>query len=177
MKLHPLTLAPALVAVASLSMAATTTAPRTTPKSSVTNAFKPSSPAAASIHFEPNMGQTNPQVRYMGRGRGSTIFITDKGAVLTSMHIPALEDLKGNLGSYDPTKFVFDVQALHMDLAGSRMPTAMNAAQPQESFSSYYKGNDRSKWISKVPQFGRVEAKRVYPGVDIVYYGTEGQLE
>jgi hypothetical protein len=129
------------------------------------------------LRFEPNLGQTNSQVRYVSRGRGATIFITDRGAVLTSTRMPAGQELRGKLGSYDPSKFVFDVQAIRMDLAGSSQPSVLKTEQPQESFSSYYLGSDRTKWLDKVPHYGRVQAKAVYPGVDIVYYGNEGQLE
>jgi len=31
--------------------------------------------------------------------------------------------------------------------------------------------------IATVPQFGRVEYESVYRGVDLVYYGNQGQLE
>ena len=34
-----------------------------------------------------------------------------------------------------------------------------------------------SKWRHGIPQFARVEYQAVYPGVDLVYYGNQGQLE
>jgi hypothetical protein len=38
-------------------------------------------------------------------------------------------------------------------------------------------GNDPSRWRHGIPHFGRVIAHEVYPGIDVVYYTTAGQLE
>ena len=48
---------------------------------------------------------------------------------------------------------------------------------PQPSTSNYFVGNDPGKWLHSVPNFGRVRYTGVYPGIDLVYYGNEGQLE
>ncbi|HYN87516.1 MAG TPA: SBBP repeat-containing protein, partial [Ardenticatenaceae bacterium] len=43
--------------------------------------------------------------------------------------------------------------------------------------SNYLLGNDRAKWQSNVPSFGRVRYEALYPGIDLVYYGNHGRLE
>jgi hypothetical protein len=43
--------------------------------------------------------------------------------------------------------------------------------------SNYLIGKDSSKWHTDVPQFARVRYSQVYPGVDLVYYGKQGELE
>lgn len=43
--------------------------------------------------------------------------------------------------------------------------------------SNYFVGNDRSQWHSNISNFARVRYQQVYPGVDLVYYGQQGQLE
>jgi hypothetical protein len=43
--------------------------------------------------------------------------------------------------------------------------------------SNYFIGNDPKKWRTNVPTYARVKYKDVYPGVDLVYYGNQGQLE
>ncbi|MBM3793332.1 MAG: hypothetical protein FJW31_04545 [Acidobacteria bacterium] len=43
---------------------------------------------------------------------------------------------------------------------------------------NYFVGNDESRWVRDVPTFGRVRYRDVYPGIDLVYYGTSaGRLE
>ncbi|HEU0005372.1 MAG TPA: SBBP repeat-containing protein, partial [Terriglobia bacterium] len=43
--------------------------------------------------------------------------------------------------------------------------------------SHYFLGNDPHNWKANVPHYAKVGYNGVYPGVDLVYYGNEGQLE
>jgi len=38
------------------------------------------------LMFEPNLGQTDPQVKFMTRGNGYSLFLTDGAAVLSLAH-------------------------------------------------------------------------------------------
>src|SRR4051794_6447104 len=56
-------------------------------------------------------------------------------------------------------------------------PSRPGAEEKLSSVSNYLTGNDRSKWRFGVPHFARVRSRNTYPGVDVVYYGANGQLE
>jgi hypothetical protein len=43
--------------------------------------------------------------------------------------------------------------------------------------SNYFLGKNRKKWRTNVPIYAKVKYDSVYPGVDLVYYGNQGQLE
>jgi hypothetical protein len=43
--------------------------------------------------------------------------------------------------------------------------------------SHYFLGSDPQAWRTEIPHFVKVRYEAVYPGVDLVYYGTAGQLE
>ncbi|MBZ5523340.1 MAG: SBBP repeat-containing protein [Acidobacteriia bacterium] len=43
--------------------------------------------------------------------------------------------------------------------------------------SNYLKGNDPARWRTNVPTFARLRYSRVYPGIDLVFYGTGDDLE
>jgi hypothetical protein len=43
--------------------------------------------------------------------------------------------------------------------------------------SNYFIGNDPKKWRTNVSNYAKVRYADVYPGVDLVYYGNQGQLE
>src|SRR3954447_6230017 len=45
------------------------------------------------------------------------------------------------------------------------------------SSSNYITGNDRQQWRLGVPHYAQVRSRGIYPGIDIVYYGSDGQLE
>jgi hypothetical protein len=42
---------------------------------------------------------------------------------------------------------------------------------------NYFIGNDSAKWRTNVPTYAKVKYEGLYPGVDLVYYGNQGQLE
>ena len=46
-----------------------------------------------------------------------------------------------------------------------------------EAKSHYFLGNDPARWQKDVPSFERVRYDSVYPGIDLVFYGKEGELE
>jgi hypothetical protein len=119
---------------------------------------------ALPLVFEPNQGQTAPQVKYLAHGAGYGLFLTADETVL---------DLRRPAAKGQPSP----ASVIRMRLDGANSGARVSAVQPLPGKSSYYIGNDPSKWQHDIPQFGRVEYKGVYPGVDLVYYGNEGQLE
>jgi hypothetical protein len=42
---------------------------------------------------------------------------------------------------------------------------------------NYLLGNDPAHWRTGIPTYARVEYSSVYPGIDMVYYGTQARLE
>ena len=116
--------------------------------------------------FEPNMGQTDPQVKFMARGDGYGLFLTDRAAVLSLRHARSGKDSADRPAS-----------VIRMGLVGARANPVLRGAESLPGKSNYFLGNDRAKWHPGVPQFARVRYEQVYPGVDLVYYGKQGQLE
>ena len=111
------------------------------------------------LGFEPNQGQTDAQVKFLARGAGYGVFLTADQAILT-------------LRSHARSSAV-----VHMQLVGANPAPAATGTSQLPGRSNYFIGNDRAKWHSGVPQFARVRYESVYPGVDLVYYGNQGQLE
>ena len=112
------------------------------------------------MRFEPNQGQTDPQVNFLARGAGYGLFLTPDQAVLT---------LALMLGSR--------TAIVRMQLAGANPAAAVTGPSRFPGKSNYFIGNDPAKWHRDIPQFARVRYQAVYPGVDLVYYGNQGQLE
>lgn len=63
-----------------------------------------------------------------------------------------------------------------MKLAGARAVKAVGV-EPLVSRSNYFLGNDPAKWRRNVPNYAKVKYEGVYPGIDLVYYGNQRQLE
>ncbi len=64
-----------------------------------------------------------------------------------------------------------------MELVGANHGTKVVGGEELAGKSNYLMGNDPSKWRIDVPNYDRVNYESVYPGVDLVYYGHQGELE
>ena len=53
----------------------------------------------------------------------------------------------------------------------------MKGEQPLPGIINYFLGNDPSVWKTGIPTYERARFSRVYPGVDVVYYGNGSRLE
>jgi len=125
------------------------------------------------LYFEPNQGQTDPQVKYLARGLGYGLFLTANETVLELQH-PARVETRLAASAANPQS---PPSVIRMHLEGASAAARIRAAQPLPGKSSYFIGNDPAKWVRDIPQFGRVEYQSVYPGIDLVYYGNDHQLE
>ena len=121
-------------------------------------------PVSMPLFFEANQGQTDPQVKFLARGSGYGIFLTADEAVLK---------LQPSAISHQPSV----PSVIRMRLEGASTSAAVSGRDLLPGKSSYFIGNDPSRWRSGIPQFARVEYTAVYPGVNLVYYGNQGQLE
>ena len=68
-------------------------------------------------------------------------------------------------------------QPLRTRLSGANLSARIAGEVPQDSRSNYFIGNDPAKWRASVLNFARVRYAGVYPGIDLVYYGKDGNLE
>jgi hypothetical protein len=114
------------------------------------------------LSFEANQGQSDPQVKYLSRGAGYSLFLTANEAVL---RLSAL--------SRQPSAS----SVIRMRLNGANGSARVSGASPLPGKSNYFIGNDPKQWHTNVPQFAKVRYENVYPGVDLVYYGHQRELE
>jgi hypothetical protein len=105
------------------------------------------------LFFEPNQGQSPAGVEFLSRGNGVT----------SNLNASAAEFPIGN-------------STVRMELIGATSGKG-EGLDRLPGLSSYFSGNDSSQWHTRIPQFGRVRYRNVYPGVDLVYYGNHGKLE
>jgi len=128
------------------------------------------------LSFVPNRGQTDPQVRFTSQGRGYALFLTPDEAVLS---LVKPERIDGHLLPGDRAKADAESSGvLRMKLAGAQASVNPTGAELLPGKTNYYFGNDPKKWLTNVPNYGRVNYADVYPGVDLVYYGSnQRQLE
>jgi hypothetical protein len=131
------------------------------------------------LSFEANQGQTDSRVRFLSRGSGYLLFLTPDEAAL------ALESERSQLAgrtSKLPKPGLESVKpkppaVLHLQLVGSNAQAGMVGTDALPGKSNYFLGNDPSQWRTNVPNYRKVAEHAVYPGIDLIYYGTQSQLE
>jgi hypothetical protein len=133
------------------------------------------------LSFEANRGQTDGQVKFLSRGSGFSLFLTNDEAVIDLKKAsPSHIDPRRRIST--PTRMV-DTDAssasvkLHMQLLGANMASRVVGAAELPGKVNYFIGNDPANWRTNVPTYAQVKYENVYPGVDLIYYGNRGRLE
>jgi hypothetical protein len=60
---------------------------------------------------------------------------------------------------------------------GAERSAEIQGIDRQPGVANYLMGLDKSKWRIGVPQFGKAASRRIYPGVDVVYYPGDDRME
>jgi len=123
------------------------------------------------LSFEANRGQADPEVRFLARGKGYTLFLTATETVLSLPELAA----HGNPGRHE--KQAGKTTVLRVKLVGGNPEAEVVGLEELPGKSNYFIGNDPSKWRTNVSAYAKVEYRDVYPGVNLVYYGNGRQLE
>ena len=66
---------------------------------------------------------------------------------------------------------------LHFAFDGANPTAGLEGIEPLPGVINYYRGQDSRNWRLGVKTFAKVQAKSVYPGIDVVYYGDRHRLE
>ncbi len=68
-------------------------------------------------------------------------------------------------------------ETVRLRLLGANPKATVVGLDRLKGISNYFIGNDPKKWRTNVPNYARVMVKDLYPGIDQVFYGKDGQLE
>ena len=121
------------------------------------------------MHFEVNHGQSDPQVKFISRGRGYNLFLTSTEAVLLLSRGAVRRE----------TETIRDQRPLilRMKLTNSNSNPKVTGLEELSGKANYFIGNSPRMWRTNVPVYAKIQYKNVYPGVDLVFYGSEENLE
>src|SRR2546430_11297330 len=142
----------------------------TSPAGAATNARVSESYGKLPLHFEANRGQTDKAVRFVSRGPGYSVYLTAGEAVLVLAR-PNADEKKRD--AQTPVNSV----ALRMSLVGAAPKPVVTGRDELPGKANYFIGKDPAKWRTNVPTYAKVHYRDVYPGIDLVYYGNQRQLE
>jgi hypothetical protein len=132
------------------------------------------------LSFEANRGQSDKQVKFLSRGHGYTLFLTGDEAVLSLRRSGRkLGDARSLAMSASAFQKSGEEKSavLRMKLVGANSSAVVSGIDQQEGKSNYFIGNDPGQWRTNVSNYSQVRYEDAYPGVDLVYYGNQQQLE
>lgn len=120
------------------------------------------------------------QGKFMARGAGYAVALEPTQATFllkskttrqprTSLHDKRLQP---RLASGKQTEL-----RLQMHLAGANPTAVAEALERLPWEANYFRGNNPTQWRRNVAQYAKVKYSQVYPGIDLIYYGTGQQLE
>ena len=123
----------------------------------------------APLSFEPNQGQSGTGVQFVSRGSGYTLVLAAGEAVvsLERQHTAATPEQRPSAA----------VDTLHMALIGADRKAAATGLDRLPGTVNYFLGNDPKKWHTAIPTYAKVNYSGIYPGIDLVFYGNQRQLE
>jgi hypothetical protein len=128
------------------------------------------------LAFEPNRGQTDSQVKFLSHAGHHTLWLTNDEAVLAVGRRSGanLSNQKGKEGSLQANESASAV--LRMKFVGANANPGIAGEAPQPGTVNYFTGKPE-QWRTKIPVYSRVRYSSLYPGIDLVFYGTNRELE
>ncbi len=117
------------------------------------------------LHFEANQGQIDGPAKFLSRGQGYSMFLTPTELVIALRR----ENAQGEA----PVKSAL----VRMAWKGADPQARITGVDQLAGKSNYLIGSDQSKWRTNVPSYAKVRYEKLYPGIDLVFYGNQQQLE
>jgi hypothetical protein len=125
------------------------------------------------LSFESNQGQADARVKFVSRNRGYALFLTDRAEAVLVLSKPQ--------PNAKPPSLAQDAKPIsntvRMSLIGASRTPQVKGLGELPGKANYFIGNDPKKWRTNVPTFAKINYRAVYPGVDLIYYGNQGQVE
>ncbi|HML16578.1 MAG TPA: SBBP repeat-containing protein [Bryobacteraceae bacterium] len=106
----------------------------------------------APVRFEPNtsLHPAPGGVRWIAHGAGYAFEFTDRATLIRAGH-----------------------RTVRLTMPGSNAHAKFDAENPSAVPTNYFSG----RRYASVPAFGRLHRRAIYPGIDVVYYGSGHQVE
>ncbi|MBN8723190.1 MAG: SBBP repeat-containing protein [Acidobacteria bacterium] len=118
---------------------------------------KTSLKAPLPISFEENLGQADKEVKFISHGKDYNLLLTSSKAIL-------LTNAK-------------EFESLELEFLGANSNTQLIGKNKLTTKTNYLLGDNENNWQKSVNNYKEVVYKELYPGVDLVFYGKEKNLE
>ncbi|MGC3961273.1 MAG: SBBP repeat-containing protein [Verrucomicrobiota bacterium] len=135
---------------------------------------------AQPLVFESNQGQYPATAKFVARGAAYYLTVAPTELRVTLQRsVPMTELPTAQLS--DPTSAAREVRmeyrALGIELIGANPTAAMTGDGISATRVNYFLGNDPAGWRANVPAYQRLRIADVYPGINLLHYGNQQELE
>ncbi len=126
---------------------------------------------AMPISFEPNQGQAAAPIQFLARGKGyNLLFAGQEIAMTLRKEVTAMREAAGAQRQYA-------TETIRWKFVGANPHPEITAEEALPGRSNYFVGSDPAMWRTNIQTYARVRYRNLYPGIDLVFYGSQGQLE
>ncbi len=137
------------------------------------------------LHFEANQGQADSSVKFLSRGSGYTMFLTPTEAVMVlRQNKGQAQEIESTQPQTIPAPSELEAEnpettasVLRMSFSRANEASTVTGQDKLSGIVNYFIGNDPNNWRTKIPMYKKVQYNELYEGIDLVYYGNQGQLE
>ncbi|MGH9760862.1 MAG: SBBP repeat-containing protein, partial [Blastocatellia bacterium] len=127
------------------------------------------------VRFEVNAGQTDSRVRFIASTPGGDMFLTLSELVMRVFEPLVPPDKKARKAN--PIRPAPKSEVVRLRTVNANPNVRITGLNPLPGTTNYFLGNDPKKWRTNVPSYARVKYENIYPGIDLIYYGNDGNLE
>ena len=131
------------------------------------------------LSFEANRGQAKTPVQFIAQGLASSLYLTPTEAILELRNAECgmrIERTAGGRRGLANNSALQTPQSaiVKMKFVGANAQAQMHGENELPGKSNYF---TNKRWTTDVPMFGRIRYAQVYPGIDLIFYGNQQQLE
>jgi hypothetical protein len=137
---------------------------------------------AIPLFFIPNQGQLDRRVAYSIQGKDKSVYFTPEGLtfVLTERVNASPAREKRSLREIEPGEAGPMSRrkrwVVKLDFVGSRRDVRPESLEQAETVVSYFKGRPQ-EWKAGLRTSSKIIYRDLWPGIDLVYYGTVNRLK
>ncbi|MGH9937099.1 MAG: SBBP repeat-containing protein, partial [Blastocatellia bacterium] len=113
------------------------------------------------LRFEANEGQFDARAKFISRNSGYTLFLTSDEAAINLRAAEGEEQFA----------------TVRMKFVNANPNPRVIGMERMAGVSNYFTGGDPRRWRANVANFAKVKSQDVWPGIDLVWYGVQRQLE
>jgi len=135
------------------------------------------------LYFVENQGQLDERVAYYIQGSDKTLYFTPDGVTFalteqpqTADQRPPTADRHFPTSDFRPQTSETKRWAVKLDFVNANPNVRPIGQEKTEAVISYFKGT-QDQWHAGLPTYASIIYPDLWPGIDLVYYGTANQLK